>query len=126
MWGGCTCPVCGAGVDKWGREVAPAVTRAVFRPQSEIRKALKKKIIIITAIVNFCLTILSYWLGFGSDRWVPSSWKEAMVQIGLAILVSSFWTVVFVLIFGYAADYFLFNEKPGTVRRHKSDEAKSG
>jgi len=113
LWGGCTCPVCGAGVDKWGREVAPTAPRAVFRSQDEIRRAVKKKAITITALAIFCLTIFSYWLALGeSGRSFLPNWKQVFVLIVLAMLSTAFWTAILAVVLAHAIDRVLSNGKP--------------
>lgn len=124
MWGGCTCPACGVGVDKWGREVAPTAPRTVIRPIGEIRRAVKKRAITIAAIGGFWLELIFYWSGFGeSKRWIPSNWKEALVQIGFAVLKASFWTLLFAIVFSYVIDHFFFSEDPASKQGHDSDGA---
>ncbi len=88
MWGGWTCPVCGAGVDKWGREVVPNAPQTVVRPESEMREVLRKRFI-FSAPVIFCVFIALDWTGLSGRRF-PSSWAEALIQICVNIV----WTVI--------------------------------
>ncbi len=89
MWGGCTCPACGAWVDKWGREAVPGAARAGGVPRREMRSTLRKKLIFI-ALLGFCLLLLLDWTGV-TGRGFPSNWSEALIQV----CVNVGWTVFF-------------------------------
>src|SRR5579875_931354 len=84
-WGDWTCPVCGAEVDKWGREIASAGPRRSVKAGGLTRAALKKRSIITAAAGYFCLTLLFDWIGVTGHRWVPSTLYEALIQVGAAI-----------------------------------------
>jgi hypothetical protein len=92
MWGGWTCPVCGAGVDKWGREVPPNAPPTVVRPEDEMRGVIRRKLALI-APVTFCLCLLLDWTGL-IDGGFPRNWAQALIQICVNIGWSAFSIVV--------------------------------
>jgi len=101
MWGGWTCQTCGAGVDKWGREIQPVAPSSIAIPEGQMRAVLKKRII-LAAPVGFCLFLLLDWTGI-TDGGFPSDWAEALVQVVANIL----WTVIFTVSFYFAWPYLL-------------------
>ena len=79
LWGGWTCPVCGAGVDKWGREIAPIAKRTVVMPADEVRRVQTKRLIFITPVL-FCVLMALDWTGLTGSGF-PSSLAEAIFQV---------------------------------------------
>src|SRR5215470_1507486 len=58
LWGGWTCPNCGAGVDKWGREIEPNAPRTVVKPEAELRKLARRRFILATQFCFFLSLVL--------------------------------------------------------------------
>jgi hypothetical protein len=87
LWGGWTCPVCGAGVDKWGREVAAAGPPTRAKSQEEMPRLLTRRLI-FAAPGLFCLLVALDWTGL-TGRGFPSNWAQAL--IGVCVNVG--WTV---------------------------------
>jgi hypothetical protein len=100
-WGGWTCPICGAGVDKWGREIEPVAPRTIVKSEAEMRNLLKRKII-RTSPVTFCLLLLLDWTRV-TGKGFPSTWSEAFIQVCANVI----WTVFFTAISYYALDKYL-------------------
>lgn len=98
-WGGWTCPNCGAGVDKWGREVVPIAPRTIVKSEDEMRAGIRRRFI-IKAPVLFCLLLLLDWTGIIGGGF-PSTWGEALVQVGANVA----WTLFFMVIFYFAGKY---------------------
>jgi hypothetical protein len=88
LWGGWTCPVCGAGVDKWGREVAPIAPPTVVKSEEEMGRVVKKRFV-LSLPVSFCVMLLLDWAGVTGTGF-PSTWAEALLQIVLNLL----WTAI--------------------------------
>ena len=106
-WGGWTCPVCGAGVDKWGREIEPVAPRTIVKSQAELRSLLKRKII-LTSPMSFCLLLLLDWTGV-TGRGFPSTWGEALFQVCANVI----WTVFLTGISYFALNKYLENSSHG-------------
>ena len=87
LWGGWTCPACGVGVDKWGREVAAAGPATPAISEEETRRLLKRRLI-FAAPGLFCLFVALDWTGL-TGRGFPSNWAQAL--IGVCVNVG--WTV---------------------------------
>jgi len=91
LWGGWTCPVCGAGVDKWGREVAVAGPPTPAKSEEEIRRLLRKRLV-LGAPGLFCLLVALDWTGL-TGRGFPSDWAQALIEvcfnIGFTVLVTA-------------------------------------
>jgi hypothetical protein len=120
LWGGWTCPVCGAGVDRCGREVAPIAPRTIVKPEGEMRRALKKRLILALPLC-FCLMLLLDWTGV-TDGGFPSTWGQALFQIGANIAWTVFFAVSLYLAMPYLLGRFFSAGKerdPG--REHESD-----
>ena len=102
MWGGGTCPACGAEVDKWGREAAsqgqPRSLRGV-QPQAQMQKVLKRKLIVFTAGGYFCLMLILDGLGLGPARGAlrstPIGW---LAMAGAAAIGTLVFTMLFYLV----------------------------
>lgn len=99
MWGGWTCPNCGAGVDKWGREVVPIAPPTVVKTEGEMGAIIRKRFI-RKAPVIFCVLLLLDWTGI-IDGGFPSTWGKAFVQVGANVA----WTLFFMVIFYFAGKY---------------------
>jgi hypothetical protein len=95
MWGGWTCGVCGAEVDKWGRERATGTSRRIVRAEPVTRAALKKRFIGITAVAYFCLTLVFDWVGLKQGTAFPSTWQETLFQVGAALVETAAFTTLF-------------------------------
>jgi hypothetical protein len=108
LWGGGTCSKCGAEVDKWGREVTakswPYPSGSV-KPEDQMRMLLKRKLIVYSAVIFFCLTLLLAWLGIrpSVEQMVWRGWPLWMSVIGTAIVE----TVIFTALFYWASIYLL-------------------
>jgi hypothetical protein len=121
-WGDWTCPVCGAEVDKWGREVASVAPRGGVKAKGQMRTVLKKRFIIILAVGYFCLTLLFDWVGVKEGTGFPSTWHEALFQVGAAIVETAIFTLLFFLAWSYLGKRFLLTERGrDPAREHESD-----
>jgi len=110
LWGGWTCIKCGAEVDKCGREVVsqkhehpPPDTQ----PKKQMRRELKKRIIILTAVGFLSLTLLSDLVERGDHPLTLASW---IGSIGAAAIESMVFTLLFCLSTMYLLDRFFFKE----------------
>jgi len=120
MWGGWTCPACGAGVDKWGREVAPIAPPTIVKSEAEMRRLLKRKII-LAAPVGFCLMMLIDWTGVTGEGF-PSTLEQALYQVVANTAWTVFFTVTFFYTWPYLLDRFFLTEKGrGATPRHEAD-----
>ena len=124
LWGGGTCPACCADVDKWGREVAsnthPHSPGSVL-PEGQMRRTLKRRLIIFTAVVFFCLTLLFEWLGIGlSKGGVPSALVGWTIVVGAAAVETTVFTVLFYFASIYLLDRFFFRERGAVSRKVKT------
>jgi hypothetical protein len=98
MWGGWTCPVCGAGVDKWGREVAPNAPRTIVWSEEEMRSIIKTRSRRTAALV-FCALMLIDCVRMAcagiSPGWVLILLYRAVANIIWALVV--LWALRYVL-----------------------------
>jgi hypothetical protein len=92
LWGGWRCPVCGAGVDKWGREVAAAGPATPPISEEEMRRLLKRRLI-FAAPGLFCLFLALDWTGLTGTGF-PSDWAQAFIQVCVNIGFTVFATAV--------------------------------
>src|ERR1044071_2969897 len=93
LWGGGTCIKCGAEVDKWGREVKSktySLSTIDVRSKAQTRRAVKRRIVIFSAIVFFGLSLLFDWLGVDGH---PSTLGGWMVFGGVAVGETAVFTV---------------------------------
>ena len=97
LWGGWTCPSCGAGVDKWGREIAPVAPPTVVKSDEEMRRVLKRRFI-LSLPVSFCLFLLLDWTGVTGGGF-PSTWAEALFQVASDLVWLALLTVPLYFIF---------------------------
>jgi polyferredoxin len=63
----------------------------------------RRRSIILTASIYFCLTLLSYWLGILPHWRFPTNWVEALVQVTVALLETAVFTTLFTLSWNYVA-----------------------
>jgi len=121
MWGGGTCAKCGAQVDKWGREVAPPrhpYPVGGLKSEDQMLRLLKRRLIIYSAVIFFCLTLLLAWLGIRPlvGQMVWNAWPPWMVAIGAAIVETLIFTALFYSASIYLLGRFVFKEH-GRVSR---------
>jgi hypothetical protein len=114
LWGGGTCPECGTEVDKWGREVTsqrPSNPTSNVEPTGQMRRVLKTRLIIFTAVGFFCLTLMFDWLGIGQS--MRQLWKEGplwLSLIGAAAVETVIFTALFYSVAIYLLDKFVFKD----------------
>jgi hypothetical protein len=119
LWGGWTCPVCGTGVDKWGRETAVVAPRTIVKPESQMRRTIKKRMLIMTVVAYFCLALLAVLLvDFVRLGGLPSSPIEWVVVIGISAVATAVLTVFSYFTWWYVVDRFFL--------RHKREDPASG
>ena len=104
-WGGWTCAVCGAELDKWGREIASTAFRHSTKLAAERRPVFKKRFAILIALVYFCLTLLLDWTGL-TDGGFPVTGSQAFFQVGAAIVETAIFTILFSLAMRYIVEWF--------------------
>jgi hypothetical protein len=105
--------------------VAPIAPRTVVKPEDEMRRVLTKRLLFI-APVGFCLLLLLDWTGL-TDGGFPSTWEEAIVQVGANILWTVFFTVTFFFIWRYVLERFFLTAKGrDPARGHESDRNLEG
>ena len=111
LWGGGTCTKCGVEVDKWGRELVsqryPSAPASV-QPEGEMRRVLKRRLIIFTAAGFFCLTMLFDWLGMGDH---PSTLGRWTVFVGTGAVETTIFTVLFYFASMSLLDRFFLGRK---------------
>jgi disulfide bond formation protein DsbB len=108
LWGGGTCSKCGTEVDKWGREVTAqrhTYPSDSIEPEDQMRALLNRRLIVYSAVIFFCLTLLLAWLGIrpSFEQIVWKAWPLWMSVIGAAIVE----TVIFTALFYSASMYLL-------------------
>jgi hypothetical protein len=108
MWGGGTCAKCGAEVDKWGREATRQRQPYPFgeaKAEDQMRRALKRKLILYSGVVFFCLTLLFAWLGIrpSVEQIVWKAWPLWVSVIGASVVE----TIIFTALFYSASIYLL-------------------
>jgi hypothetical protein len=94
LWGGWTCPTCGAGVDKWGREVTPIAPHPIARPEADLRRILRKRLIRWAAPISFVLILILDWTNV-TDGGFPSTLGEAIFQVAEDVVWTAFFTIIF-------------------------------
>ena len=115
LWGGGTCTKCGAEVDKWGRETTaqrqPSPS-AGGKSEDQMRRLLKRRLMIYSAAIFFCLTLLLAWLGIrpSLEQMVWKTWPLWMSVIGAAIVETVIFTALFYLASIYLLGKFVFKE----------------
>jgi hypothetical protein len=115
MWGGGTCAKCGAEVDKWGREITrsrQAYPSGSVKQEYQVRKALKRRLMIYSAVIFFCLTLLFAWLGIrpSMEQAVWKAWPLWMSVIGAAVVETVIFTALFYSASMYLLGRFVFKE----------------
>jgi hypothetical protein len=125
-WGEWTCPACGAEVDKWGRELVSGMPREGGMEGAQTRTVLRKKFIIATAAGFFVLTLVLDWMGWGGGGgkgWrFPSTWAEAVVQVGLATVETAFFTTLFFFAMKYLFQRLFVKEKGRDPERRRGSD----
>jgi len=102
-WGEWTCPVCGAEVDKWGRELPSVAPCGRVMSAAQFGAVLKKWTIITLPAGYFTLSLLFYWV----RGWRPSTWVEALFQLTLSIVETAIFTVLYLLAWKLFERFFL-------------------
>jgi len=122
MWGGGTCAECGTEVDKWGREVNRQRRGHLFagvKPEGQMLRAIKRRLVVYPAAGYFCLTLLLAWLE-GRDH--PSTLREWLTLASVAAAEAAIFSVLF-----YAASIYLLNRlllkarRPSAVQEPKRE-----
>jgi hypothetical protein len=111
LWGGGTCANCGTEVDKWGRELSWQRRRHLLgdvQPEGQLRRVVKRRLIVHTAAGFFCLALLFGWLGIGNH---PSTVGEWVAFAGVAAVEAAIFTVLFYVTSMYLLNRFLFRER---------------
>ena len=107
---------CGAEVDKWGRELSahkqPHPSGSSFKPEDQMRRLLKRRLMIYSAVTFFCLTLLLAWLGIrpSTEQMVWKAWPLWMSAIGAAIVETVIFTALFYLTSIYLLGKFVFKD----------------
>ena len=70
---------------------------------NQTRITPKRKLIILTAGLYFCLTLLFDWLGIKQGTAFPATWFEGLAQVAAALVE----TAIFTLLFFFAWTYVL-------------------
>ncbi len=109
MWGGWTCPACGAGVDKWGREIVPIAPPTIVKSVAEMERLFKRKFI-LGAAAAFCLITLTDLTGVTGER-IPTSWGEALYRICDTAVSTSLLAVVIYFVMKAFRNRFLSGAK---------------
>ena len=121
LWGGWTCPVCGAGVDKWGREIVPIAPRTIVIPEDQVRPVMTKRLIFKAPVV-FCILMALDW-----TRLTGNGFPSSSAQASLQICGNLVWTIILTI-----TAYFIIvrrvkrappAEKPHDAM-HQSDRSK--
>jgi hypothetical protein len=112
LWGGGTCTICGAEIDKWGREViAPRHKHSsggMSTRGGRMQSALKMRLIIFSAAGYFCLTILFDWLEMSGDSTTLRGW---MVFVVTAAVETAIFSGLFYLVSMYVLNRFFFKRR---------------
>jgi len=117
VWGGWTCPVCGAGVDKWGREIAPIAPPTFVRSADEWGRIRKKRTVVVAA-VTFCVFMLGDYVRM-AHRGFPSSWEAILLEAAINIM----WTVLFLGAFHLVWKFLRERIKSPQDRKNPADGA---
>jgi hypothetical protein len=113
VWGGWTCPACRTEVDKWGRQTAPAaLPGGSVATGGRFQGASKKTRVAVVAAIYFCLTLLLDWTGV-TDGGFPSTWYQALFQVGAAVVETAIFTALFFLVVSYLRGRLVSLEKGG-------------
>ena len=86
LWGGWTCPICGAGVDKWGREVPPTAPRAIVRSEQDTCKSNTRRRM-LGIVFLFCAIMSIDLFGF-VRKGFPLGWQIGLVVEALHGLIA--------------------------------------
>ena len=115
LWGGGTCAKCGTEFDKWGREVAaplPGHLPGGGRSEEALRRLLKRRVIVSSAVAFFCLTLLFGWPATGTHPSTVTGW---VVLAAIAAVETALFTALFYLALMYVLD------RLGLGFRHRQD-----
>jgi hypothetical protein len=85
LWGGGTCAKCGTEVDMWGREVNLQRSEYLLSgvlPEWQVRRVVKRRLIVGATTVSFGIALLFGWLGIGNHPSTPIEW---VAFIGVAV-----------------------------------------
>lgn len=98
LWGGWTCPACGARLDKWGREVTSQTRRTPNNlfSSTQGQGRLRNGLLLFTALGFFSLTVLLSWLGLGEFS-PPSTVLEWVITIVAAAAEAAIFATLFYL-----------------------------
>jgi hypothetical protein len=115
MWGGGTCTTCGAEVDKWGREVTAqkeSYPPGRLKPEGQMRRLLKRRLITYSAVIFFCLTLLFASLGIrpAVGQMVWKAWPLWMSVVVAAIVETVIFTALFYSASMYLLSKFVFKD----------------
>ncbi len=120
MWGGWTCPVCGAGVDRRGREITPIAPRTVVKSEAEMWRILKRRVICGAPVV-FGLFMLIDWMGI-THLGFPSNSASALLEIATNVVWTVFLTGASLFLLKPLAKRINARDKGGCPRQeHASD-----
>src|SRR5262249_45445286 len=104
IWGGWTCPVCGAGVDKWGREITPSAPRAIAIPEPALRRLIRKRLIVVAPFC-FLISLVLDWTGVTNGGF-PHTWVEAVGQIIANVVQTGYLATVFYFAWVYLIEHY--------------------
>ena len=122
LWGGGTCAKCGAEVDKWGREVNPQRRGHLLGgvlPGRQVRRVIKRRLIVGTTAGFFCLALLFGWLGVGDH---PSTLSEWVAFVGVAAVEAALFFVLFYVTSTYLLDRFLLKQHRSSAAQQQGQE----
>jgi hypothetical protein len=92
FFGGWTCPACGCGVDKRGREIPPIAPRTALKSEDEIWKAVKIKFVIMTPL-GFCFVLITDVWRRVAFTGVPFGWNVILASASLDVFTTMFCAV---------------------------------
>jgi len=71
----------------------------------ELRRRVKKRLMLVAPLC-LCLLLLLDWTGI-TDGGFPSTWAEALVQVGINTVATTFFSVTFYFAIFYIYERFL-------------------
>lgn len=83
----------------------------------------KKKLIILTAGVYFCLTLLFDWVKIKHGAGFPPTWSEALIEVVAALVETAIFTALFSVAWGWVAGRFVerSGKGAGSPARRRDD-----
>ncbi len=114
LWGGGACPSCGVEVDKWGREIASHGPRPSIATmsQEQLLKTAKKKFLISSAAIYFCLSLVFHWLGAGpANRHLPLTPTGWLILVASAAVETGIFTALFYFVSFHLFRWLLHSRK---------------